>query len=141
MEFWGFFGQPSLHSAHSCSIREARSRRKLEGEMAGPRPDPQDSPSLRCYGNAAIFISLFMMLKALTLSVPERPGWLCPHPQCSTFSPRPGEERSDGGKGPPWGTPPPGNCLGWLALPFGAFWFPASALSFIFSGSNSPMSP
>lgn len=35
--------------------------------MAGPRPDPQDSPSLRCYGNAAIFISLFMMLKALTL--------------------------------------------------------------------------
>lgn len=48
--------------------------------MAGPRPDPQDSPSLRCHGDAAIFISLFMMLKALTFSVPERPGRLCPHP-------------------------------------------------------------
>nr|KAF6290926.1 hypothetical protein mMyoMyo1_009318 [Myotis myotis] len=45
------------------------------------------------------------------------------------------------GRGTPWVTPPPGDCLGWLALHLGTFWFPASAPSFIFSGSNSPRLP
>lgn len=80
------FGQPALLlSSFLCSIREAGGR--LEGEMAGPGRDPQDSPSRRCHGNAAIFIP-FMMLKALTFSVPERPGWLLPSSFNAAPSPR-----------------------------------------------------
>lgn len=45
------------------------------------------------------------------------------------------------GRGTPWVTPPPGDCLGRLALHLGAFWFPPSALSFVFSGTNSPRLP
>ena len=75
-----FFLCPSL-----SSMREVGGR--LEGEMAGPR-DPQDSPSLRCHGNAAIFIPLFMMLKALTFSVPERgQAGFCPHPSLQRLLP------------------------------------------------------
>lgn len=48
------------------------------GEMAGPGRDPEDASSLRCHGNAAIYIVLFMMLKALPFSVPGRLGWLLP---------------------------------------------------------------
>lgn len=90
---------PFSLSSFLCSILEAGGR--LEGEMAGPR-DSQDSPSLRCHGNMAIFIPLFMMLKALTFSAPERPGWLLPSSFNATPSPGGlrGEKRNGGSQNP-----------------------------------------
>lgn len=73
--------------------------------MAGPR-DPQDSPSLRCHGNAAIFIPLFMMLKALTFSVPERgQAVFCPHPSLQHLLPEAWQGKAEWRKQKPAGSP------------------------------------
>ena len=114
------------------STREVGGR--LEGEMAGPR-DPQDSPSLRCHGNAAIFIPLFMLLKALTLCSRERPGWLLPSSFTAAPSPRDlaGESVVEGTKpaGPPLSQ---GDCLTAVCLytcePLFSSWLRRSVLCF-----------
>lgn len=58
--------------------------------------------------------------------------------QCSIFSPR---KSSDGRKGHPLGRPSTRGLFSGVALHLGAFWFPVSVLSFMFSGSNSPCLP
>lgn len=82
-------------------------KQEAEESWRGRWQDPDQIlrtlPSLRCHGNAAIFISLFMMLKALTFSVPERPGWLCPHPSMQHLPPE-----AWGGKGVVEGRGTPG---------------------------------
>lgn len=114
------------------STREVGGR--LEGEMAGPR-DPQDSPSLRCHGNAAIFIPLFMPLKALTLCSRERPGGLLPSSFTAAPSPRglAGESGMAGTKAR-WATLSQGDCLTAVFLctcePLFSGWLTHSVLCF-----------
>lgn len=103
-----------------------RGRKKAVGGDGRTQTDPQDSPSLRCHGNTAIFILLFMMLKALTFSVPERPGKLLP----SSFNAAPSpkvlrRKKSNGGKGSPLGHP---STRGTVSQ-----WFAPALLSFQFS--------
>lgn len=104
-----FSGSRSSSLSHSC-VPSDRLEEGCRGD-GRTQPDPQDSPSLRCHGNAAIFIPLFMMLKALTFSVPERPGGLLPSSFNAASSPRGlRRKKSNGGKGEPTGscTPQPG---------------------------------
>ena len=85
------------------STREVGGR--LEGEMAGPR-DPQDSPSLRCHGNAAPIVHAAQSSDSLFQREARLASALILHG--STFSQRPGRGKRSGGNETRWATPQPG---------------------------------